>query len=580
MWSERPFSLEQRPDLRARYQEFEKKCLEIISKKQINLDDERLGELIYGGELTLLEGKPLNEETAIGALPYVARRLPPEIFFANQRPLTIIVSNDNEAFNDPKLLRTAPARRRWYTVEEGEKEVTVRIHVRDGMINGTDLQEIMAMLSYLSILRGMDKAEADENLGRMDNRYLRDYEAFQSADNFQRWKDRPITVQFDLDFNRPGAVTLLVERVRERLNKLGEAGEIRKKEPFLLIGNDFSLRLVAFTLLVDDKTIKTLRNKFSEELEKFAEKLQELNLTHDSLKGFLEKYFLLTLLSRKYREGDSDIKAIYNQIFSDENYRKLGFRRLLYAVNRPDGITADQLSPLAEPVDYWNPAMMDEVLLADESDFIRRLFRDLRELGQPIISIPYLIGTLSAELVEEMINRRMIDQTAIGFVGKVGNIVLSKESYIPRGRLVIPLKVKNAGEEQWNYYPHYFRRFPEELSETVTIIHFAQWLVTFPSLLHQGFAAFDGLPYGDIVVADMEQGYLVNRFGKMPQPLEILSCFYISDHSIHPSLSLKAPNLNVPLDPIDGAIGACLSTLWVIYQMVEMRREKTSAVGI
>ncbi len=533
--------------------------------------------LLEGNHITMTEGLPFDEVTVKYTIPYVVSRIPKELFAAvtdqgfSIKPTHLVLTNNHDMFAAEGIqdsLQTAPSRRRWYLVHEEEDKRTIYLHIRDGKEGETDMIEIMTMLFVFHTLRKANPASV--------NLYLMGLKSFPpegvnrlflNQDLFSQWQKNPFDVTLDFDSQRGSAVDKLVTDLKDCLPTSNE-------KPFLLIGNDFSMKLILFTLVLDKENENKLRKIFENELMQISVYLDSLGITkHEStkeLKSFVEKYVLLALLNKTYRHKES-LQGIYEAIFSQTNYEMLGFQRLLDGVRKSN---QRKKSILAEPVDYWDPKKFNSSLLDDEALPIKRIFQYIVETGKPIVSIPYLIGTISAELVSKLIKEGLVDESSIGFIGKVGNIVLPGTNFVPRGTTVVPEYVFFQGRDGLEYPTTGFY-YP---SEIIHLIHTALGgsIVTVPAVLSQTFSDFtnpDGKPVDSNIFVDMEQWYIIaealEELKKLGFNTRIISSFYVSDNSVSPQAKNQGFNgvtLATPMSFAEGTVAACLTTLFELTQ--------------
>jgi len=281
-------------------------------------------------EMFLADGEIISSKNIAKVLPYLLERTPQELLNPDS-DVRLVLSNDNGFFKERSdVLQTANKRRRWYYVEDGSQDKsckTVYWHIRDDeivsdkedeLVGGTDSIEMMSFLSLLHILKQSDYSDF-EKLTKEDSTSAKLYGSLKnkfhflsSQKAFEKWKSQEFNVLLDFDKEREGAVDLFINDLKERVPKRNEGDH----KPFLLIGNDFSLRLTMFSLLVDQNTIEALKIMYKNDLDEFRETFKKGPYTgKDDLKNSLEKYFLLTLLNKDYG------RAKNSQDMSKENQK-------------------------------------------------------------------------------------------------------------------------------------------------------------------------------------------------------------------------------------------------------------------
>lgn len=534
-------------------------------RNPLSLDDSFF-DLKRGYSLTLTDGKEINTFNVAKTLGYVIPRMPEEIF-TGQDNINIVLTNNQKIFGNAnnEELRRSKSRKRWHVVKQDEqtKETTVYLQIRDEQLGETDMTEIMSNLAILHVLKTSEFSQIWQHVA--GNRYLssREFETLQNQELFEKWKKKKITVRQDFDQSRKSALNILVDGLAAKLPKT-------EKKPFLMIGNDFSWRLMMFTLFLKEDSVGKLEKIFGKELEETNAKLKERYIPKE-LKNFIKKYVLLTLLNKDYRKNDSTRK-LYEEIFTQKNYEYLGFERVFYGERGPiNGEENFDRSIIAEPVDYWDPNNFYRPLLADEGQYVRELFSKLIDQGQPILSIPYMIGKMSTDLVAKLIDRELIDREKIGFIGKVGNIVRPGKNHLKRGQIVIPDVVHSSLGNGYSYeYPNLFKLDDEDkvFIDQFSVAHF----MTVPAVTLQNYYDFDMVDEAPNLCVEMEQHPLIQML--QGTGTRIISSFYVSDQSVEPGgdnnqESASRVNISTPLDTVEGAIAVCFTTLFEIKQLAK-----------
>lgn len=523
-----------------------------------------------GYRLTLTNGEKLTTFNVANTLGYVIPRMPTEIF-SGANNIEIILTNNHQIFADTKKdeLRRSKSRKRWHVVKNDNKKgkTTIYLQIRDEKLGDTDLTEIMSNLAIFHLLKKADYSQIWQHVVGDEGFAKQEFDALKDAKSFENWKNKNITVTLDFDEKRKSVLDILVERLSKKLPET-------EKKPFLMIGNDFSWRLMMFTLFLNGEFVQRLENLFAKEYEEIEVKLKERNIRSE-LKNFIKKYVLLTLLNKNYHKNDKT-QEIYKEIFSQKNYKELGFTRLFYGERGPiDGQEKFDRSIIAEPVDYWDPNKFNRFLLEDEDQYVKNLFSKLIDQGQPILSIPYMIGQLSADLVAKLIDKKLIDQEKIGFIGKVGNIVRPGKNQLKRGQIVIPeIVYKSWGDKNPLTYPNLFKMDNQDLVfiDQFSVVNF----MTVPAVTLQSYNDFDIVDATNLC-AEMEQHPLVEMLEGTG--IRIISSFYISDLSIEPNKGYyqeelkNQVNITIPLDTVEGAIAVALTTLFEVTQLTKVNEK-------
>lgn len=547
---------------------------------------------------TLTSGEPLSRKNVAQPLIYTSARLPEDLF-KGQENIELVLTNDNARFLQGSGLKTAKARRRWYVVEEDKKhnKKTIYLQIRDNQLEtSTDLGEIMSLLGIVSIARKST---------------LRDLKPLKfKPDDLRAFQGKDIKIKLDFDVSRKSAAEVLIEQLKRHPYSRSERHK-NENMPFLLMGNDFSLRLLMMTTVINKDQVDQLKKMFS---GKWAEAVDQFHNEHDTnkilkikeefmtdrvseidrlldeknipplYKDFFMKYTLLTLLDRnRHLIGAAD--KFHNQIFTEENYKKLGYKRLLYGVRSPlDESNRDfERSVMGEPIDYWDPVEFSKHLefLGDESDPIKQIFQRLIDKKQPLLSISYVIGGLSIELVEQLIRNGLISREEIGFIGKVGHYVDGDEPHLQRGDLAIISSCYSPDADMRAEVENNIK-FQNELSALVGMSH-AVSALTSRAVTVQTHKELENARRQEReltndehrhLVVDMEQFYLINKLKELGT--KYYSVFYISDISRNPKKILldwfkgnDAEKITNPLSTVRGALAVALSTLIVIDSLVQ-----------
>lgn len=541
-----------------------------------SLDDKFFGFKYRRYKMFLTRNEPVDENNIALVMPYLLDRIPTELL-STDKNIELVLTNDVTKFQDCEDIKTAKSRRRWYTIEDqGDKRV-IYWHIRDDklieendLVGGTDAIEMMSFLSLLHILRKSDFNVLEQKFEEIGYLMPNDkFDAFHNEESFIKWKYTDFNVKLDFDVERPSAVDILVQNLKDRLPKPSNG----EKKPFLLIGNDFSWRLTMFSLFLNGENLNKLKEKYANDLSLLNRFIEESQLGEkEDLREFIKKYFLLTLLNKEYKHNE-DLTSIYDEIFSAENYQKLGYRRLLYGKIEP--INKDENSKRSitgEPVDYWDPNSFDEQLLQDETNYVRKLFEELLTYQQPILSIPYLNGKISPELIVKLIKAGLVDESVVGFLGKVGYFDSGTiKEPLRRGNIVMPVSVseitrkKPSNEE----YPHKFSLDERDL-HFINLVRTAKFTTT-PAVTIQSEEDFKNGDYTDSVL-ESEQYYIVEKFEENNLATRIIGSFYISDISRKNPIVGAQDNINIPLTPQEGAISVCLTTLFEIDQIIKFRK--------
>lgn len=528
----------------------------------ISLDDSFF-DLKKGYSLTLTDGKDINEFNVAKTLGYVMPRMPEEMF-TGQDNINIVLTNDQAIFNGSNDLdlKRSKSRKRWHVVknDEEKKSTTIYIQIRDEQLGETDMTELMSNLAILHLLKKSDYSQIWQHVAGNKFFSSKEFNTIRNRELFENWKKKKITVKRDFDPSRKSALDILVEGLA---NKLPDT----EKKPFLMIGNDFSWRLMMFTLFLKENSVAKLESIFAKELEETNARLKERNVPNE-LRGFMKKYVLLTLLNKDYHKNESTRK-LYEEIFTQKNYEYLGFERLFFGERGPiDDNKEFERSSIAEPIDYWDPNKFYRPLLADESQYVQNLFSKLIDQGQPILSIPYMIGKMSTDLVAKLIDRGLIDREKIGFIGKVGNIVRRGKNHLKRGQIVIPDVIHQSLGDRYSYeYPNLFRLEDDDkvFIDQFSVAHF----MTVPAVTLQNYHDFEMIGDTPNLCVEMEQHPLVEML--QGTGTRIISSFYVSDQSIEPgdTKTVEQVNISTPLDTVEGAIAVCFTTLFELKQLAK-----------
>jgi hypothetical protein len=334
--------------------------------------------------------------------------------------------------------------------------------------------------------------------------------------------------------------------------------------------------LLVFALGLSQDDEEQLRQCFSSEIENLRKIFEERNVSLN-LRPIIEKYYLLSRLNLYYREENEELRSklakIYTRVFSSENYQALGFRRLFDGVRNTDGVSK---SPLAEPVDLWDPSQIEAHLLIDETDPLQRLIMSLREKRIRILSVPYLIGNLSEELTRKLLEKEFINRRVMGFVGKVGMAHLSELPDIKVGDQVTIEGIYNISGGQ--IYPNKLSTILATLDGQqifdipVTAVPF----LTVPALLVQTPESIERVwnsrnDRNNLLALDMEMYDLLN-FLEGVKEIRLATAFYVSDKTLIHKSSSEAKNdssekITVPISKEVGAIAVVLAILRALEQI-------------
>ncbi|MBP8591188.1 hypothetical protein KBI33_01815 [Candidatus Shapirobacteria bacterium] len=520
---------------------------EQLTKSPLDLDHPKFG-FMENFKSTLTDGYPLSSKNIGIPIRYVFPRLPEEIFFPNRDDLHLVLTNDSSLFakqEKQNYLKTPPARRRWY-LNNGR---LIRVHLRGKKKLNGDLLEILSFLGILRLFRRTGWEEIASYTNENIIPFLSD------RTNFEKWQQKKITVSIDWKPERPPATVVLEDQLR----KIGLKDLIsQQQKPLLLIGNDFSWRLMMFTLLLSPSQFRKLKIIFKAEEEKIK---KETKLINDDWLDFCHKYILLTILNKTYsstKNNQPEINAIYNQIFNQKNFKTIGYQRLLYGKRPPLKKKFFLRSAIGEPVDYWDPKKFQQKLLKDESASVRKFFLNLIQHRWSILSIPYLIGENSAEVTESLIQNRLVDDETVAFVGKAG--LFSEENNcfsLKKGDLIWPRKIFNLENDQSFNFPfknNLFFNIPS--ADFLTVPNIA--LQSYPDCQLIKSRQDKNLP----LALDMEQFHLLS----LKEKFRILPGFYISDLSCRKNYG-QENKITTPLDPIRGGLAIWQAMLLVLQQI-------------
>lgn len=526
--------------------------------------------------LMLTDGEPLNPKNA-GKATYPLSRLFEDIF-STQRNIDIVLTNDHRLFlNNRDRIKTSKDRRRWGIIEDDNTETTkIFIHIRDKNISdSTDLKEIMSFFGIISILRKSKWMQLKKLRRDVKNdSYLQKFSALRSEEEFEKWKKKHLTVKLDFEDSRGGATTVLVDQIKTELkNKKIEI--TKNNEPYLFIGNDFSFRLMMFTLLLNSDQIRNLEEIYQNNLSDIEKQINEKKagpLFHD----FIKKYSLLTMLNKDYssiKPDDSEYHrkiSLYESIFNEENYQALGFTRLLYGVRPPLNNSSDyQRSILAEPVDLWLPENFKLNLLNDESGFVKKIFERLIRSNKKIMSIPYVTGNLCVELVDDLIRNGLVNRDSMAFSGKVGSFFEDGESHLNRGDTVLLTSVSDIEGESIEVRNKL--EFGDELFGIINTIQSAH-NITVPAVSLEA--------YNDFTNAKKKFSHLTTEMELFPltkylneNNIGLYAVYYVSDVMRRAKKSLlpdwfgraDAENINQKMTTAQAALSVGIATLLTLY---------------
>jgi|GEM_PF-2574159 len=551
-----------------------------VKPEEVDLNNEFWG-FMEGHPSTLVDGEGLSHKNVgKNVLEYALQRLADlhlscneregrktplfDLFAGDYRSMEIILTNDNENTFLPHEddLKTPARRRRWMLVEDveehGEKKRKVYIQIRNEGSYGSDMIEMMTFLGVLHLVRKASFGEINEFFANKTKKPS----FLNSQEDFERWKNRKILVNVDFDQKRPSAISLLVNEI--------EKHNFSEPPPVLLIGNDFFLRLLVFSLVLSKEDENKLASIFSEGVNNLRRLFKEKQIPQD-LQPIIEKYYLLSRLNLYSQVEDENIRGelerIYKKVFFPDNYRRLGFTRLLDGVRKTDGAAK---SPTAEPVDLWDPSKISDEIITDETSLIQQLINGLKDRKVRILSVPYLIGDLSKTLIEELLKKNLINRNVIGFVGKVGcatnetdQVKLSSKigAQVSIGEKVFyiddqsrePLLTSYQGEIPVMQIP--FLTVPAVLVQTAEAIK---------RVLSQLKGGSENEP--NSLALDMEMHHVLSLLSEMK--ILLASAFYVSDLSpIDISDSGIAERITVPINKEVGAIAVVLAMIRVLEQI-------------
>jgi hypothetical protein len=401
------------------------KINELISGEGKDDLDDNYWNFMEGHPSTLTDGEPLTpQNVGKNVLEYALQRFAylhlsdrereaqtmgglTDVFAGNYDSMEIILTNNHQLFlGNPADIKSPERRRRWTLVSDEDKEGRiirkVYVQIRNENPDGSDMLEMMTFLGVLHLVR--QASFEDVNIFFKDKKRKPSF--LNNPSEFEEWKKKKISVGTDFQSERKSAIDLLVEDLEKKAREYN----FSENPPVLLIGNDFFLRLLVFALGLSQDDEEQLRQCFSSGIENLRKIFEDRNVSLN-LRPIIEKYYLLSRLNLYYREENEELRSklaeIYKRVFSSKNYQALGFRRLLDGVRNTDGVSK---SPLAEPVDLWDPSQIEEHLLSDETDPLQRLIMSLREKRIRILSVPYLIGNLSEELTRKLLEKGFINR--------------------------------------------------------------------------------------------------------------------------------------------------------------------------
>jgi hypothetical protein len=569
------------------------KINELISGKGNNNLDHEYWNFMEGHPSTLTDGEPLTpQNVGKNVLEYALQRFAylhlsdseresqtmgglTDVFAGDYYSMEIILTNNHQLFlGNQADIKSPERRRRWMLVsdeEDNEGRIVRKVYVqiRNENPDGSDMLEMMTFLGVLHLVR---KASF-EDVNTFFKNKKRKPSFLNNSSEFEKWKEKEISVDVDFKLKRKSAIDLLVEDLEKK------AGEYNFSEnpPVLLIGNDFFLRLLVFALGLSKNDEEQLRQCFSSEIENLRKIFKERNVSLD-LRAIIEKYYLLSRLNLYYREENEGLRRnlaeIYTRVFSSQNYEALGFRRLFDGVRNTDGVSK---SPLAEPVDLWDPSQIANHLLSDETDPLQGLIRNLREKHIRILSVPYLIGNLSEELTRKLLEKGFINRRVMGFVGKVGMAHISELSDIKVGDQVAIEGIYNISGGQID---------PNKLSEILVSLAGQQIFdipvrnvpfLTVPALLAQTAESIKRIldlrkeDNNNLLALEMEMDYLV-KFLERVQEIRLATAFYVSDKTLIHKLPSEvetnsSEKITVPISKEVGAIAVVLAILRALEQI-------------
>ena len=538
----------------------------------------------------MVDNEPLGPHNVVMTLSYLGERIPNELLETMDKPINLVLTNDHNKFvgqNTRDQLKTAKSRRRWYTVEDKRESININMNIRDSKLGGADQREMASFLSLLHLLRKANFHQVHSLVMANPQFKSPHFDVFKDPNKFEAWKKSEINVSFDFDENRTSAVDILTQKLKEKMPKT-------ERKPLLFIGNDFSWRMTMFTLLLDEVKLASLEKLYGKDqetdasfgirtkmtdLETIVKTMAKRNIPED-VKAFVRKYTLLTLLNKDYGKTDRATQ-LYEQIFNKENYSKLGYKRLLYGVRGPlDNGNDYEKSNMGEPIDYWDPKAFDQNLLIDESPYIKEMFDRLIEIDHPILSIPYLIGELPADLSAKLIDEELIDPELIAFIGKIGYIRRDSnrehDNGLKQGQIVIPYKTRIAGQDQDQATQYPIRYQVDERDKAFFNYVGVDELMTVAAVTVQEDGDYKAVsnPDGHLTV-DMEQGSMAEKFSG--SNTRIVAGFYISDVSDSkgakkPGENARKSDISKPMNTVEGAISASFTTLFAIYQMSKLKK--------
>jgi len=567
------------------------KINELISGKGNNNLDHEYWNFMEGHPSTLTDGEPLTpQNVGKNVLEYALQRFAylhlsdsereaqktdglTDVFAGDYDSMEIILTNNHELFlGNPADIKSPERRRRWTFVsdEDNEGRIVRRVYVqiRNENPDGSDMLEVMTFLGVLHLVR--QASFEDVNIFFKDKK--RKPSCLNNPYKFQEWKEKKISVGIDFRSERKSAIDLLIEN----LGKKASEYNFSENPPVLLIGNDFFLRLLVFALGLSENDEKELRECFSSEIYNLRKIFEERNVSLD-LRPIIEKYYLLSRLNLYYREENEGLRntlaKIYTRVFSSENYQALGFDRFLNALRNKFGAPK---SPLAEPVDLWNPSQIANHLLSDETDPLQRLIMSLREKRIRILSVPYLIGNLSEELTRKLLEKEFINRRVVGFVGKVGMAHLLESPKIEVGDQVAIEGIYDisGGQIDTTKLSNILATLDGQqiFDIPVTDVSF----LTLPALLAQTPESIERVwnsrnDGNNLLALDMEM-YDLLKLLEIVKVIRLATAFYVSDKTLIHKSSSEAKNdssekITVPISKEVGAIAVVLAMLRALEQI-------------
>jgi hypothetical protein len=230
------------------------KINELISGKGNNNLDHEYWNFMEGHPSTLTDGEPLTpQNVGKNVLEYALQRFAylhlsdseresqtmsglTDVFAGNYDSMEIILTNNHQLFLcNQDDIKSPERRRRWTLVSDEDKEGRivrkVYVQIRNENPDGSDMLEMMTFLGVLHLVR----QASFEDVNTFFKNKKRKPSFLNNSSEFEKWKEKEISVGVDFQSERKSAIDLLVEDLEKKAREYN----FSENPPVLLIGNDF-----------------------------------------------------------------------------------------------------------------------------------------------------------------------------------------------------------------------------------------------------------------------------------------------------------------------------------------------------